>query len=190
MSLLSLPASGLPVEDQDAAPWSDPEVLETAVVRALDELLGHDVDRLAGVSGISRRELNKQRERGRKIWLARLCQLGRAAFDRFGAERTEPAARLFAQACGHDLARAVPATAADGNREGALQLLACAMREFGQASSRFAAAAADGIDAREAEALIPEVDQAAAALAAVRQLLVIRSIPRRGAKVSPLARPA
>ena len=100
------------VEDQSPAYWSDPEGVQDACIAALDVLLGRDVERIAAVSGISRRELNKQRERRQdllgKQWLHRLVQLGRLTVTRFGAERTAPAARLFARACGHELAASVP----------------------------------------------------------------------------------
>lgn len=176
----SLTARDTRVEDQPLPAWSDPEQVETASIRAIDELLGHDVDRIAGVVGLSRRELNKQRERrpDRKLWLVRLCEMGRAVAERFGTERTAPAARLFARACGHDLATGAPAASADGCHDDVLHLLAGAMREFGEVATGLSEAALDGVDRQEALALIPEVDQAVERLQAIRNRLVFLSMPR------------
>lgn len=181
MTTAKLQQSPAIVEDQGGRLWSDPEALQDACIASLDSMLGHDVERLAAVSGISRRELNKQRERRAdklgKQWLHRLCALGRATAIRFGAERTAPAARLFARACGHELASAVPAAAVAGETESELAVLARAMKEFSEAAAGVAGAAVDGIDRREALALLPEVDEALQELQSVRRLLVERSTP-------------
>lgn len=168
-------------QDQETFPWSNPEALQDACIRALDALLGHDVERLAAVSGISRRELNKQRERRADRlgtqWLHRLCAIGRATVERFGSERAAPAARLFARACGLEISSAVPEAAAAGSAGSELAVLARAMKEFSEAASGVADAAVDGIDRREAAALLPEVDEALQEMQAVRRLLVARSLP-------------
>lgn len=171
----TLPPPAAPVEDQLKLLWSDPERCSDACLRALDEMLGHDVERLANATGISRRELNKQRERrddkfGRH-WLHRLVTLAHRTAATFGADRTRAAAHLFARACGHELASAVPEAAAGHQKETDLALLARAMREFAEASQGFAAAAENGIDPNEARALLPEVDQALTRLQAMRNRL-------------------
>lgn len=176
----SLTARTPNVEDQQPLPWSDPEAIETACIHAIDELLGHDVDRIAGVLGVSRRELNKQRERrpDRRTWLHRLCEIARAVTERFGPERTAAAARIFSRACGHDLAHGTPAASSHGCHDDVLQLLAGAMREFGEVASGLSAAALDGVDRQEATQLIPEVDEAVERLQAIRNRLVFLSMPR------------
>lgn len=176
----SLTALGPRVEDQPLPEWSDPEQVETASIRAIDELLGHDVDRIAAVLGVSRRELNKQRERrpDRKLWLFRLCEIAHAVVERFGPDRAAPAARLFARACGHDLATGAPPASTGGCHDDVLHLLAGAMREFGEVATGLSEAALDGVDRREAEQLIPEVDQAIERLQAIRNRLVFLSMPR------------
>lgn len=171
----TLKPAAAPVEDQLRLLWSDPERLSDACIRALDEILGHDVDRLANATGISRRELNKQRERREdkfgRHWLHRLVTLTHRAAQSFGAERTRAAAHLFARACGHELASAVPEAATGREKETDLALLARSMREFSEASAAYAAAAENGITPAEARALLPEVDQALAELQAVRNRL-------------------
>lgn len=171
----TLPPPAAPVEDQLKLLWSDPERCSDACLRALDEMLGHDVERLANATGISRRELNKQRERrddkfGRH-WLHRLVTVAHRTAATFGADRTRAAAHLFARACGHELASVVPEAAAGREKETDLALLARAMREFAEASQGFAAAAENGIDPNEARALLPEVDQALTRLQAMRNRL-------------------
>lgn len=171
----TIPPPAAPVEDQLKLLWSDPERCSDACLRALDEMLGHDVERLANATGISRRELNKQRERrddkfGRH-WLHRLVTLAHRTAASFGAERTRAAAQLFARACGHELASVVPEAAAGHQKETDLALLARSMREFSEASLGYATAAENGIDPSEARALLPEVDQALAQLQAMRNRL-------------------
>lgn len=164
-----------PVEDQLRLLWSDPERLSDACIRALDEMLGHDVERLANATGISRRELNKQRERREdkfgRHWLHRLVTLSHRAAVSFGADRTRAAANLFARACGHEIASAVPQAAAGHEKESDIALLARTMREFGEASAQYAAAAENGISPAEARDLLPEVDQALGQLQAIRNRL-------------------
>jgi len=164
-----------PVEDQLKLLWSDPERLSDACIRALDEMLGHDVERLANATGISRRELNKQRERREdkfgRHWLHRLVTLAHRAAATFGADRTRAAAHLFARACGHELASAVPQPAAGHEKESDIALLARTMREFSEASAQYAAAAENGISPAEARDLLPEVDQALEQMQAIRNRL-------------------
>lgn len=171
----TLPPTAAPVEDQLKLLWSDPERCSDACIRALDEMLGHDVERLANATGISRRELNKQRERREdkfgRHWLHRLVTLSHRAAQSFGADRTRAAAHLFARACGHELASSVPEAAAGQQKETDLALLARTMREFSEASVGYATAAENGIDPSEARALLPEVDQALAQLQAMRNRL-------------------
>ncbi len=168
----TLPPTAAPVEDQLKLLWSDPERCSDACIRAMDELLGHDVERLAKATGISRRELNKQRERRDdklgKHWLHRLVTLTHRAAQSFGADRTRAAAHLFARACGHELASRVPEAATGQQKESDLALLARTMREFSEASAAYAAAAEHGITPAEARALLPEIDQALDQLQAVR----------------------
>ena len=171
----TLPPTAAPVEDQLKLLWSDPERCSDACIRALDEMLGHDVERLANATGISRRELNKQRERREdkfgRHWLHRLVTLSHRAAQSFGADRTRAAAHLFARACGHELASSVPEAAAGHEKESDIALLARTMREFSEASAQYAAAAENGISPEEARALLPEVDQALDQLQAIRNRL-------------------
>lgn len=172
----TMPPPTPPVEDQLRLLWSDPERLSDACIRALDEMLGHDVERLANATGISRRELNKQRERrddkfGRH-WLHRLVTIAHRSAATFGADRTRSAAHLFARACGHELASSVPTAAAGHEKESDLALLARSIREMSEAAAKYAAAAAEnGISPEEARALLPAVDQALAEWQAVRNRL-------------------
>lgn len=171
----TLPPTEAPVEDQLKLLWSDPERCSDACLRALDEMLGHDVERLANATGISRRELNKQRERrddkfGRH-WLHRLVTVAHRTAATFGADRTRAAAQLFARACGHELASVVPEAAAGHQKESDLALLARSMREFSEASVGYATAAENGISPEEARALLPEVDQALDQMQAIRNRL-------------------
>lgn len=171
----TLPPTAAPVEDQLKLLWSDPERCSDACIRAMDEILGHDVERLANATGISRRELNKQRERrddkAGKHWLHRLITLTHRAAQSFGADRTRAAAHLFARACGHELASSVPEAAAGHEKESDIALLARTMREFSEASAQYAAAAENGISPEEARALLPEVDQALDQMQAIRNRL-------------------
>lgn len=177
-----------PVEDQLRLLWSDPERISDACIRALDEMLGHDVERLANATGISRRELNKQRERREdkfgRHWLHRLVTLSHRAAQHFGADRTRAAAHLFARACGHELASSVPQAAAGHEKETDLALLARTMREFSEASAAYAAAAENGITPAEARALLPEIDQALDQLQAVRIRVLTHADGLRPLKVA------
>lgn len=166
-----------PVEDQQERLWSDPEAVQDACIALMDTCLGHDVDRLAAVSGISRRELNKQRERRAdrlgKQWLHRIAILLRSTSMKFGPARTAPAVRFLAHAAGHELANAVPAAAAAGEREAALALISRSVREVCDAAAKFAARAEDGIDQADALALLPEVEEGMAELRATYNALLL-----------------
>ncbi|MEO8277415.1 MAG: hypothetical protein ABI639_14470 [Thermoanaerobaculia bacterium] len=164
------------VEDLNERFWSNDAAIEDAAVAALNELLGADVVELAGDIGISRRELNKQRERGRKLWLARISQLARRVAVRFGPERTAAAARLFARASGHELAVAISPGAQRGESTSAIALLTRAMREVNDAAAKYADRAIDGIDRQDACALLPEFDQALDYLQGIRSGLVALTV--------------
>lgn len=167
------------VEDQLANDWSDPEEIQDACIAVMDTCLGHDVERLAAVSGISRRELNKQRERRAdrlgKQWMHRLALILRATSMKFGRERTAPAVRLLAHAAGHELAASVPHAAERGQADLDTSLLATTMREVLDAAAKFAAAAVDGVDRQEAAQLLPEFDEALDQLHAMRDRIAERA---------------
>jgi hypothetical protein len=166
------------VEDQEARFWSDPEAIQDAGIDAMEDLLGRDVDYLAAATGVSRRQLNKQRERRfdllRTQLLPRLATIFHAAATKFGAARTARALHLLTRAGGHELASAVPPAASAGSKESALALISRAMREVCDAASKFSARAEDGLDHQDAFALLPEVDEGLQELQSVRNLLLRR----------------
>lgn len=155
-----------PAKGQLELPWPSYEALNEAALRAADVALGHDVEQLSLDCGLSRRELNKQRERrpeeneggpaalGRQT-LYRAALLLAAVRSRFGAERVRPAARLIARACGVELADEI--APAESRRKAELAIIADATAEACQAAALASEAAADGIDPREAERLLPQV---------------------------------
>lgn len=168
-----------PVEDQLARDWSDPEAIQDACIAVMNTCLGHDVERLAAVSGISRRELNKQRERRAdrlgKQWMHRLALILRATTMKFGRERTAPAVRLLAHAAGHELAASLPVPVDGGQADLDSSLLATTMREVLDAAAKFAAAAVDGVDRQDAAQLLPEFDEALDHLHAMRDRIAERA---------------
>jgi hypothetical protein len=180
--ILKRPAQA--VEDQHELLWSDPEKLQDESIAAFDSLLGHDVDRLAALTGISRRQLNKQRERRpdllSKQWLHRLAELFHLTAMKFGPERTAPALRLLNRAGGHGLAGAVPAAAARGERDAAIAVISRAVREACDAASKFADRAQDGLDRADARALLPDVDEALEEMQTARALLERLANPEIG----------
>lgn len=163
----------LSVEGQSAPTWPSYEAMNEEALRAADVALGRDVEQLAIDCGLSRRELNKQRERtpdddqGGPASLGRQSLYRAALFldtvrQRFGAERCKPAARLVAKACGVQIAEPVAASAAlAGDPLTLLRQAISSEAELAQAAQLLGQALADGrLDPREARELLPEFDEA------------------------------
>jgi len=162
-------------EDQLERWWSDPELIDEACIRAMDDLFGHDVERLASLCGIERRELNKQRERradlfGRR-WLYRIALVSRFAFMKFGRERTAGVARIIARACGYTLAEPANPAVRLGEPAAVLQQIAEALTEASDAAAKLSAATLVGIHRHNANGLISEVDEAIEKFEAIRVML-------------------
>src|SRR5690606_22725313 len=73
------------------------------------------------------------------------------------------------------------------SEQDALHLLAHALRDVGDVATGIASAAPNGVDAREAKALVPEVDEAIQRLEAIRERLVLITMPRPSAPRSRVA---
>lgn len=162
----------LPVQDQFDPGWPTYEALNEEALRAADIALGRDVEQLALDCGLSRRELNKQRERTPDDDQGGPASLGHQALyraalyldsvrRRFGADRCRPAARLVARACGASVADEIPAWEfTDESPLGLLRLGIEANRELADYLEKLDDRIADGrLDVADARALLPELDQ-------------------------------
>ena len=159
--------------------WRDPE--DRAAERAMDDLLGHDVEAIAAQTGMERRRLNQQRETSdpdlrRQNWLRRLGRILGTVRELSGGDRARllPALQLLADAAGFDLAERL---AGNAEAESPLaRILGHAMREAGEAIATAAAAAADGtITARELPSALRQIDEAIAALHGLRETFALRA---------------
>lgn len=177
----TMPRHAVAVQGQLAAPWPSYEAINEEAMRAAEAALGHNVEQLSIDCGLSRRELNKQRERaasdgeggpaaiGRQL-LYRAALLLSAVRARYGTERTLPAARLIAKACGVQIADTLPEVDQRDERVTDLRLVASAERAAGSALMEALDAAIDGIDQKEARAMAPTIDRAIERLSTLRTL--------------------
>lgn len=162
----------LPVEGQVDPGWPTYEAMNEEALRAADIALGRDVEQLALDCGLSRRELNKQRERTPDDDQGGPASLGHQALyraalyldsvrRRFGADRCRPAARLIARACGAAVADEIRAKEIeDDTPRTILRLGIEANRELADYLAQLDTRIADGdLSPRDARALLPELDE-------------------------------
>lgn len=160
----------LPVEGQHEPAWPSYEAMNEEALRAADVALGRDVEQIALDCGLSRRELNKQRERtpdddqGGPASLGRQCLYRLALYldtvrRRYGAERCKPAARLVAKACGVEVADRVAGRSGANSPSGIFRISIEANRELGDYLQKLEQFAANGLDRTERERLVVELDE-------------------------------
>lgn len=181
-------ASTLPVESQPAPWWRDPE--ERACERAMDDLLGHDVARIARRLGMKRRRLNEQREveHAASNWLRRLgTVVADVRSTTADPARYLPAVRLLAEAAG---VRILALSEESGSDAAPLpELLGALLREVADVVDFAGRAMADGvIDQRELPEILKQIDDVLVPLQRLRESAVARALPRRGGRfVQPAA---
>lgn len=181
------------VQSQNAPWWRDPE--ERACERAMDDLLGHDVQKIARRLGMKRRRLNEQREvdHADSNWLRRLARAVADVRETTGdPARYLPAVRLLAEAAGvRVLALTDEESAADAPLP---ELLGVLLREVADVVDFAGRAMADGvIDQRELPDILREIDEVLVPLQRLREAAVAKALPRRGGRFvpkTPAARPA
>lgn len=147
----------------------------------MDALLGHDAELLGRFAGMSRRNLNQQREseHAAENWLRRLAKLV-AAVRESGAhpERYLPVVRLVAESAAVDLAERIPVLSLDA--------LACAtttsantLREASETVSLVLRSFDDGhVSPAEAADIEREANQA------IEQLNALKTLARERSRLS------
>lgn len=177
----------LHVEGQHASAWPRPEALFEDALAAANAALGRDVEQLAVDCGLSRRELNKQRERGDvdpdlggpaalgHQWLYRAALWLDAVRRRYGADRVRDAARLVARACGVDLAEPVAGKTGSNSNSGIFRVSLEANRELGDYLDKLDLALANNdLDPVEIKGLIKELDDVGERTNGARNALLSR----------------
>jgi hypothetical protein len=175
----SLRVAAAAVQSQPAPWWRDPE--ERACERAMDDLLGHDVDRIARRTGMKRRRLNEQREseHAANNWLRRLV-LVVATVREIGGEpaRWLPALRLLGEVAGGRFIALTDAQALAATPTEVLVTRTAA--DVCESIAVVAEITADRvIETRELPRLLEAIDGAIARLQQLRESLTLRAVPRR-----------
>lgn len=152
--------------------WTDPS--ERVCERLMDNALGHDVEKVAAIVGISRRRLNRQRESefSSTNFLRRLLRIITALRDMNAAPtRYEPIAAAIAEAAGGDFAHR-PTTVGEDVAASLLKKTNNCLKESTEVVQSVLRFIEDGhVDAHELRMVEPQIDESLAELHSLKALL-------------------